>query len=163
MAKIPYFDIEAKIQDILMNDVRTSDADVQVEPSFIDSIETGPYIHVFLTGATKEPQVIGGTRSRETEIRYSIMCIVYNGASVADACSDRDDLLADVESVLLEQSTLLTLQTVANNNGALITDAAIVDIDFENPGTNPGRISDTANEEDFIMSGTLTFIVKIRA
>lgn len=131
MSAIDYAGILSSLATLLQNDSRTSDARVYVEedPQFGQS-DVGKAIVLTLTNRilSSGQSMSAGKRTRYLT-RIGAWSVGFDMASFNDACIKRDNLLAQVELVLMDNRTISGKVTSAQLEGGEF-------MSVKNPGEN---------------------------
>ena len=104
MAKIPYFEIENEISEILRADSTLEGVNITVED--VTDIEAGAWVGIYLLGrSVPEGQPLAAGTKTRFRLDIALWCWEYSLDSMADAIRKRDDLIGKVEIVLMANRT----------------------------------------------------------
>lgn len=145
--KIPYYEVQEQLMDIISRDDRTKHAAVELEFSKDEIYEDRPGILIWLANAPREVITMGGAKPRQIKMEFLIECTAYGGI-ISESCKHRDSLLADVEEILQESNTRLTI----SDRVMPILFIEVTNTEFETARDNEG----------FLMAGILTVVITIR-
>lgn len=125
MARIPYYEIENEIAEILRADEELQSVNVTVED--VTEMEAGAWIGIYLLGRTVPPDgqpLAAGTRTR-FRLDIALWCWEYSLDSMADAVRKRDDLVGKVELTLMANRTFNNLVNYSFLNGGELQTAQL--------------------------------------
>lgn len=106
MARIDYYAIEEKLQEILLADTRLLGAEIRVEGE-MDFNAAGSWVGIYLERRDPAPQQsLDAGRSTRYRLQLSLWCWCMDIEDPAKAVQARDALLAKVEQILMENRTI---------------------------------------------------------
>ena len=139
MARVDYFAIQEKIQEVLLADQDLKDAGVTViveEDEFL--IEMTPWIGIFLNSREKDGESIAGGRRQHFILSVELLCVAHHPESVREAARKRDDLIGMAEIALMGNRNL----------GGVLRAGAALEIER-------GDFESARGEAGFVMMGTI--------